>query len=406
MKKNTAKKRRKVVRKCPKARRHNSQIIIIALLFSCGIMLGAVGLNRIYLMHEEASSLAFAERLAAEQAHALKIRQQRLDQQAQQKALIASKSQVTNQPAVVKKTAGITTSQIDLNIAQVTEQPTANDAPIRRLDANTPVNNDLASRDKPNNKPLVQNKAFESSAFSSYTPPLNSNIVAIVIDDVGYQKRLGERTVALPGKITLAILPFTPFADQLARQGSSLGKEIMLHAPMEPKKLSYWGDGLKASMQDYELRKELVAMINNIPHLAGVNNHMGSRLTENSVAMESLMQEISPRGLYFIDSRTTPNSAAYRAARRAGIPTYVRDIFLDHSRNPHDIDTQFNKLMRASKRKGIALGIGHPYPETLNMLEKRLPELKAQGIELVTVSELLNAKQSRRKAVAKSTIIR
>ena len=329
--------------------RKNLPILGVTLLFCTGIMAGAFSLDHVYQRHMETSRLAKAERIAADRAQAIVAQNIKRAEEKRQQAM---QKPIYSQPATHK----------------VTSAPKATKAPQKNI-----------------------NKVV----FSSYTPAPGSQIIAIVIDDIGYQRQEGERTLAIPGKLTVAVLPFTPFAKTLAKQAFLEGKEVMLHAPMEPKKLSYWGEGLKASMPEKALRESFNSMINDIPNLVGINNHMGSGLTENAEIMAWLMEELPERGFYFIDSRTTAASAAYSAAQKLGIPTYERDVFLDHSRNPKDISRQLDKLIQTAQKNGMALGIGHPYPETLKVLEKRLPQLRAQGIELVTVSELLNARAKR-----------
>ncbi|WP_053980227.1 divergent polysaccharide deacetylase family protein [Marinagarivorans algicola] len=382
----------------------------IAALFCAGIALGAFLISRTYTLHLEAIELREARQWAAERAKQATLREA---QQVQARALartqspqkaVSSGSKQTPQAAAGAARPTRTTSPTHTEQAPKLAQQTQftrppNITPPATEQRETPaVTQDDIVRQPPKKQQRKQ-PVFSTAQFSSYTPAQSSNIMAIVIDDIGYQRREGLRTLHLPGKLTIAVLPFTPFAQTLAKRAPKLGKEVMLHAPMEPKALQHWGEGLTAVMTETELRNDFVAMINDIPNLIGVNNHMGSGLTENAQVMDWLMAELPQRGLYFIDSRTSAKSAAYTAAKKRGIPTYQRDIFLDNNRDKKAINQQLNRLIRATQKTGMALGIGHPYPETLDVLEQRLPELKALGIELVTVSELLNAR-SRREAFA------
>ncbi len=370
----------------------------IAAVFCAGIMLGAFLISRTYTLHLEAVELREARQWAAERAKQATLREAKL---AQERAL--ARAQV-HAPLQKPLSANITQPATQQRQAQHSSQSQL--AQSQPLKPQTPkhqiskLQTPQPQTPKPQHRTAQRNKpsTFNTAQFSSYTPAQSSNIMAIVIDDIGYQRREGQRTLNLPGKLTIAVLPFTPFAQTLAKQAPKLGKEVMLHAPMEPKALQHWGEGLKAVMTETELRNDFIAMINDIPNLIGVNNHMGSGLTENAQVMDWLMAELPKRGLYFIDSRTSAKSAAYTAAQKLGIPSYKRDIFLDNNRDKKAINQQLNRLIRATQKTGMALGIGHPYPETLDVLEHRLPELKALGIELVTVSELLNA-SSRRAAL-------
>ncbi len=219
--------------------------------------------------------------------------------------------------------------------------------------------------------------------------------IAIIIDDIGNNIPLGQRTVAIDGDLTLAVLPKTPGAKLIATSAYESGKEVMLHAPMSNRNDEALGPGgLTADMDKQLFLDTLVEDIQSIPYVQGVNNHMGSELTTHRKQMQWVMEELKRRDLYFIDSLTNGASVAHRTARKNHIPTQVRDVFLDHDNTTEAIEAAFRKLIRVSKRNGYAIGIGHPYPETLDVLERLLPELEANNIELVRVSELLKIKEN------------
>ena len=219
--------------------------------------------------------------------------------------------------------------------------------------------------------------------------------IAIIIDDIGYNIPLGQRTVAIDGKLTLAVLPKTPGAIIIAKSAHKSGKEIMLHAPMSNHNNEALGPGgLTPDMDKQTFLDTLTADILSIPYVQGVNNHMGSELTTHKKQMTWVMEELKKRDLYFIDSLTNGASVAHRTARQHHIPAQVRDVFLDHDNNTAAIEAAFRKLIKISKRNGYAIGIGHPYPTTLSVLERLLPELEANNIELVHVSDLLKIKEN------------
>ena len=217
--------------------------------------------------------------------------------------------------------------------------------------------------------------------------------VAIIIDDIGYNIPLGQRTVNLPGALTLAVLPKPPGAVSLAKAGFTAGKEIILHAPMSnhhDKKLG--PGGLTEQLSEIDFKRTLNQSIDSVPHAVGVNNHMGSKLTTQSQPMQWVMEILAARNMYFIDSVTHGESVAYQTARRLGIVTSKRDIFLDNDVSELAISRQFDKLIRLARLQGYAIAIGHPYQETLNILEQRLPELQQHNIDLIHISKLLNFK--------------
>ncbi len=213
--------------------------------------------------------------------------------------------------------------------------------------------------------------------------------IAIVIDDLGNQWYSGLRALHLPGPVTLAILPDSHWGRQLAERASNQEREVILHVPMEPDDATDWGGGLTITMDEDEFRLTLERMLRAFPQVRGINNHMGSRLTRNRTRMDWMVGVLAERTLYFVDSRTTPDTEGFIAALAGRIPTMERDIFLDHDRTEMAIEAQWRALIDIAVQDGYALAIGHPYPETLNVLERHLPTLAAAGIELVGVSTML-----------------
>ncbi|MES9939762.1 MAG: divergent polysaccharide deacetylase family protein [Candidatus Thiodiazotropha sp. 6PLUC7] len=215
--------------------------------------------------------------------------------------------------------------------------------------------------------------------------------IAVIIDDLGNQKQAGEKALQLPGSVTYAFLPQTPFAWLLATKASEQNKEVMLHLPMESDLGNRLGEGaLTLGMPKSVFLQTLRRDIASVPYLTGVNNHMGSLLTRDPTAMRWLMGELRRQGLYFVDSRTTEATVAQRVARSNMIGNARRDIFLDNVPEERLIRKQLQKLVNLARERGSAIGIGHPYAATVSVLHEELPKLKQQGIELVPVSEIIN----------------
>ncbi|PIE43528.1 MAG: hypothetical protein CSA50_04210 [Gammaproteobacteria bacterium] len=225
-------------------------------------------------------------------------------------------------------------------------------------------------------------------------PPLsgqeaNLPIIAIIIDDMGHHQAIGKRFIALPYPLTLSFLPYRAHTQTLARQAHDAGKEIMLHTPMESTSGIALGKGaLHSGMSRLSLITSLRKQIRSLPFISGVNNHMGSALTQNGEIMRWLMSELKQYPLYFVDSRTIASSVAANISRQYQIPTQERDVFLDHKVSAQAIDHQFNRLLGIAKKKGYAIAIGHPHLLTLHYLEKALPLLGEKGIALTTISGL------------------
>jgi uncharacterized protein len=214
--------------------------------------------------------------------------------------------------------------------------------------------------------------------------------LAIIIDDLGYNLSLGKRTANLPGAFTIAVLPFTPHGRELAELAHASGKEIMLHAPMSNHHQYPLGrGGLVSGMKQAEFLAVLRQNLTDVPHIKGVNNHMGSQLTEQAEPMRWLMRELQSRQLYFVDSRTSALTQALNEAERIRLPSRKRDVFLDDERNSTHVEQQLLLALTKAQQQGSAIAIGHPYPETLAVLQRIKPMLERYQVELVPVSALV-----------------
>ncbi|MFE8070814.1 divergent polysaccharide deacetylase family protein [Marinobacteraceae bacterium S3BR75-40.1] len=234
---------------------------------------------------------------------------------------------------------------------------------------------------------------FTGQALAEHSPPT----IAIIIDDMGHNQGQDERLVDLDYPLTLAFLPFRPYTDKLAREAYRHGKEIMLHAPMANTIGLQLGAGaLTPDMSRDQVIQVLRRSLQAIPHVRGVNNHMGSLLTQLQSQMDWVMQEVEKYPLYFVDSRTIATTVAAKTAEAHRIPTVSRDVFLDHQQTEEYIDRQFRKLIAIARLKGSAVAIGHPHPVTIDYLKKALPELDRQGIAVATVSALWRLRHDNR----------
>ncbi|MBT8131226.1 MAG: divergent polysaccharide deacetylase family protein [Gammaproteobacteria bacterium] len=228
---------------------------------------------------------------------------------------------------------------------------------------------------------------FCSSAAQAATPA-----IAIIIDDLGYRYAEGKRAVALPGPIACAIIPNTPHSGIMAQAAHAFGKEVLLHLPMQPldPERPVGDDGIALDTTRIGVAAALRKGIDSVPHVIGVNNHMGSLITRHPGHMTWLMQDLHDRELFFIDSVTTESSVALKMAREQGVLSARRDVFIDREdATPQEIFDQLKRLYKRAHRNGHALGIAHPYPATMTVLERELPRLSEHGVRLVSVSDFV-----------------
>ncbi|MFG0271807.1 divergent polysaccharide deacetylase family protein [Pseudomonas sp. zjy_14] len=216
--------------------------------------------------------------------------------------------------------------------------------------------------------------------------PANNAYMSIIIDDLGQSPERDGRTLALPGPVTMAIMPDTPHATDFARQAHKAGKTVILHMPMDPARGPYaWHPGIAIE----ELARRLDAALVKVPYAAGINNHMGSRMTAQREPMAWLMGELQRRQLFFVDSRTSAATVAAAEAQAHDVAHVSRDVFLDDVRTPEAIDAQLQQGIALARKQGSAVLIGHPYPQTLAVLERQIPRLKQLGIELITLQQMI-----------------
>lgn len=220
-------------------------------------------------------------------------------------------------------------------------------------------------------------------------PRRGSGDIVLIIDDLGFEGQPLERLMALDPNVNYAILPNGTHAAEFADRLNERGFEILCHLPMEPKGRETPGrNAILTSMSDEEITRATRENIEAVPHARGVNNHMGSLATSDRRVMESVLRAI-PEGMYFIDSRTGGGSVAGIVARELNVRTATRNIFLDDVATASAVRHQLNQLADAAERRGVAVGIGHPYPVTLRVLAEELPELRARGFRFVRASEVV-----------------
>ncbi len=211
----------------------------------------------------------------------------------------------------------------------------------------------------------------------------------MVVDDLGNDRAQADSLFRLPYPLTISVLPHEANSGEIAEEAHRRGYQVMLHLPMA----SNAGDKdeaieLHPGMASADVEKTFAAMLDSVPYAEGVNNHEGSLGTADQKLMDELMPLLRQHKLFFIDSRTTAATVAEATAHAAGVATARRNVFLDDDQSVPAVRKQFELAIRDAREKGSALAIGHPHPETLEVLGEMLPEAERQGVRLVFASDL------------------
>jgi len=213
-------------------------------------------------------------------------------------------------------------------------------------------------------------------------------MIAIVIDDLGLDRRNTDRVVQLPGPLTLAFMTYADDVASQAQAGRDAGHELLVHVPMAPDNghLTTGPNVLGSGLAADELKRRIDWVLSRFDGYVGLNNHMGSRFTADAAGMAGLFEELQRRGLLFLDSRTTAATVADEMAMRYDVPFVRRNIFLDNETSAGEVEAQLGKVEAEARRTGVAVAIGHPHDGTIDALQRWLPTLAARGFALVPVS--------------------
>lgn len=241
---------------------------------------------------------------------------------------------------------------------------------------------------------------FNSALQADKPPPL----ISIIIDDLGYNRALAEQALQLPLAVTLSILPFAPYSQEISARARQQGREYMLHLPMQGRELHNSDPGmLTLVMSNDEFADSLKANLQALSGYAGINNHKGSKLTADPDKMNLLLKILSAkRSIFFVDSKTTTMSKIPPIARQFDLPFASRNVFLDVDQSVAAIKIQIDRLLEIARKNGSAIAIGHPYPNTLTVLKNFLADTRGAHFELVSVGQLIERRSRALTTVSRS----
>jgi polysaccharide deacetylase 2 family uncharacterized protein YibQ len=227
--------------------------------------------------------------------------------------------------------------------------------------------------------------------------------IAVIIDDIGFDLRVVEELAAIQEPIAFAILPGAPHAREAAELLHTAGKEILLHLQMEPRlypKISPGAGALMSDMQEEEIRRLIRENLAAVPHVMGVNNHMGSRFMEDESQLAVVMEELKKKNLFFVDSRTTADSRARESARRAGVRFAEREVFIDAVPGYAAALESLTGALKKTKKSGRAvLMIGHPHKETVRAIHNALTIFKEEGVKVIPVSTCIKISEREKTGI-------
>lgn len=295
------------------------------------------------------------------------------------------------------------------NKTQVPAKPTANatvrayaySTPLKRTEVNSePVSSKGKSNPKPVAEPRTQappvnpeSERPSKQKLASVTqdrPNVTNPRIAIVIDDLGIDQKRTRNAIALKAPLTMAFLPYGYNLRVLTKDALSAGHELIVHLPMQPTAADAnpGPNALLHHLDEDEIRSRLAWNLSQFDGFVGINNHMGSDFTTWDEGMSVVLGEVKARGLFYLDSLTSPNSVAKAVGRREGLSIMVRDVFLDNEPDEARIHAQLLELEKISRRRGYAIGIGHPYDATVAALSEWFRTLPDKGIVLVPLSKV------------------
>jgi uncharacterized protein len=237
-------------------------------------------------------------------------------------------------------------------------------------------------------KPTPAPEKKEKPAAPGAPSVRSAGKVAVVIDDVGSNMELLKEAVRLlPKSVTFAVIPFQPYSKESAEMLHREGFHIILHSPMEAEDQKKDQLCIRVGMSQREVSKILALQLESVPYAEGVNNHTGSKATRDPVVMSYVMSELKNRGLYFLDSRTTPFTTAFKTAKEYGVKSAERKVFLDDESSESGILLKVDELSLSGMKEKKAVGIGHLRPNTIKVLSQRLYYWQKREVEFIPLED-------------------
>jgi uncharacterized protein len=229
------------------------------------------------------------------------------------------------------------------------------------------------------------------AALPAAPHPVGPGSVAIIVDDMGASLKEVQALLSIELPLTFSVIPSLAHARGVAEAAHGAGAEVMIHLPMEPEgypRQRMESIGLLVAMADPEITERVEGYFRAVPFAAGANNHMGSRFTQSAGKMDVVLKVLQGKGVFYVDSKTSPASVGYQRARALGLKCGARQVFLDNVQDEALIAKQLAQVAAIARKKGSAIAICHPHPATIRALKAVMPQLAKEGITFVSASAL------------------
>ena len=272
---------------------------------------------------------------------------------------------------------------------QVDSQPSAdNPKPMLALVKSAPPPKKTPAKMAVSPRPASA-KQPENQPESQVVPRL-----AVVIDDIGFNLKRDQRFMQMNIPITFSVIPGLSHSRASARLIRDSGHDLLVHLPMEPFDYPRQNPGpnpLMLHQGQSVIRERMTAYLEELPGAVGASNHMGSAYTFDPVRMGIVQGMVHKKKLFFLNSRTSTSPVPSSIARANGYAYLQRDVFLDHKVSESAIRSELRRAIALARKKGSAVAIGHPHPETFRVLQRDLVQRAPKGMKLVRLSQLLSS---------------
>jgi polysaccharide deacetylase 2 family uncharacterized protein YibQ len=193
----------------------------------------------------------------------------------------------------------------------------------------------------------------------------------------------------LPPEVTIAFSPQGNSIGRWMEAARRKGHEVLIQLPLEPFDYPNVDPGRNTLTVDAAAEENLDRLhwaMARTTNYTGLMNFMGARFSSDSAAMQPVLAEIGKRGLLYFDDGMSARTVAPELALRNGVPFAAGDLAIDAVRERGAVLKKLDELERIARAKGVAVGSGAAFAETVDAVTSWIAEAKRRGIEIVPIS--------------------